>query len=112
MINVVTPATTITKLLPQNKAAPLMAAGLPVSSPDVVARPAVFSAIGMQERRVEAYGKDGVRLEGMWNGRTILTLGACYTEVEEMIAELRPKWLREENTIHKEAAGCYRFREM
>ena len=111
-INAVAPSATVTNLLPQNLAAPLMAAGLPVSSPDMVARAVVFSAVGMQKRRVEAYGKDdGVEVEGRWNGRTILTLGERYTEVEEMIAELRPKWLGDENarlTRKQQAATDFR----
>ena len=42
-----------------------MAAGLPISLLNGVARAAVFSAVGMQERHVEAYRKDdGVNLEG------------------------------------------------
>ena len=113
-INVVAPAATITKLLPQNLAAPLMAAGLPVSSPDMVARAVVFSAVGRQKRSVEAYGKDdGVDFEGSWNGRTILTLGESYTEVEETIAELRPKWMGEENaTLTRKQQAATDFRGM
>ena len=65
---------------------------------DMVARAVMFSVVGMQGRRVEAYGKDdGVKAEGRWNGRTILALGESYTEVEEIIAELRPKRFGEEN---------------
>ena len=113
-INAVAPAATITKLLPQNLAAPLMAAGLPVSSPDMVARAVVFSAVGTQKRSVEAYGKDdGVNFEGRWNGRTILTLGESYTEVEETIAELRPKWLGEGNaTLTRKQQAATDFRGM
>lgn len=98
-INCVAPAATITRLLPQNLATPLLAAGLPVSSAYFVGLAVVFSAVAKQERQVEAYGKDeGVEVAGRWNGRTILTLGDSYTELEEPIASLRPQWFGKRNT--------------
>ncbi len=98
-INCVAPAATITRLLPQNLATPLLAAGLPVSSAYFVGLAVVFSAVAKQERQVEAYGKDeGVEVAGRWNGRTILTLGDSYTELEEPIASLRPQWFGKQNT--------------
>lgn len=52
-----------------------------------------YSAVAKQQRLVEAYGKDdGIHHAGKWNGRTILTLGEDYTEMEEPIADLRPTW--------------------
>ncbi|KAI1267666.1 hypothetical protein F5Y18DRAFT_443422 [Xylariaceae sp. FL1019] len=93
-INAVAPAATITKLLPMDLAGPLMAAGLPVSSAHMVGLAVVYSAVARQPRMVETYGKeDKLDLEGKWNGRTILTLGEHYTEVEEKLADLRPIWL-------------------
>ncbi|KAM4067578.1 cytochrome p450 [Hirsutella rhossiliensis] len=83
-INGVAPAATISKLLPKNLAAPIIQAGSPVS-----------------KRQVEAYGKDDpneVRSLGRWNGRVILTLGDCWTELEEPIAALRLQWFGEYNT--------------
>jgi NAD(P)-dependent dehydrogenase (short-subunit alcohol dehydrogenase family) len=98
-INSVAPAATITKLLPQNLATPLMAAGLPVSSAHFVGLAIVYSATAEQRRSVEPYGKDSNKdTPGRWNGRTILTLGDAYTELEEPIARLRPQWFGEENT--------------
>lgn len=99
-INAVAPAATITKLLPQVLAKPLMAAGLPVSSAEFVGRALVYSATAQQNKRVEDYGKDAPTTDGKgsWNGRTILTLGDRYTEVEEPHAELRRYWLGWENT--------------
>jgi hypothetical protein len=98
-INAVAPAATITKLLPQNLATPLMAAGLPVSSASMVGLAVVYSATARQERQVEAYGKDqDAAVAGKWNGRTILTLGENYTEVEESIAQLKPQWFGKQNT--------------
>lgn len=97
-INAVAPAATITKLLPPHLATPLLAAGLPVNSAHMVARAVVYSAVAMQERSVELYGKDvDTPGGGKWNGRTILVLGEQYTELEARIAELRPQWLGEEN---------------
>lgn len=59
----------------------------------------VYSAVAKQERQVEAYGKDkGVDVAGRWNGRTILTLGDGYTELEEPIASLKPQWFGKLNT--------------
>ena len=76
-----------------------MAAGLPVSEARFVGLAVVYSAVAPQSRRVEAYGKDdGVEGRGKWNGRTILTLGDTYTEVEEALASLRPQWFGKENT--------------
>ena len=97
-INSVAPAATNTKLLPRNLAVPLMAAGLPVSSPDVVGLAVAYSATARQNRRVEPYGKDSNEDKPeAWNGRTILTLGDTYTELEEPIAKLRPQWFGQEN---------------
>lgn len=97
-INSVAPAATITKLLPENLAAPLMAAGLPVSEANFVGLAIVYSAVQRQTGRVEDYGKDveGTGF-GRWNGRTILTLGEGYTELEGPIANLKPKWFGEQN---------------
>ncbi|PLN86872.1 short chain dehydrogenase reductase [Aspergillus taichungensis] len=98
-INSVAPAATITALLPGNLAAPIIAAGLPVSSAEFVGLAVVYSAVARQKRLVEQYGKDGGDdHESRWNGRTILTLGDRYTELEEPIASLRPRWFGEENT--------------
>ncbi|KAH7113717.1 hypothetical protein B0J11DRAFT_553783 [Dendryphion nanum] len=92
-INAVAPAATITKLLPMNLAGPLMAAGLPVSSAHMVGLAVVYSAVARQSRMVETYGKENMLdLESKWNGRTILTLGEHYTELEEKLADLRPVW--------------------
>lgn len=98
-INSVAPAATITKLLPQNLATPLMAAGLPVSTAEHVGLAVVYSAVAGQSQYVEPYGKDNDREgAGKWNGRTILTLGDTYTELEESIARLRPQWFGQKNT--------------
>ncbi|KAL9628322.1 MAG: hypothetical protein Q9164_007319, partial [Protoblastenia rupestris] len=98
-INAVAPAATITKLLPQHLAKPLMAAGLPISTAHIVGLAVVYSAVAKQQRLVEVYGKDdGIERSGKWNGRTILTLGEDYTELEEPIADLRPTWFGWKNT--------------
>ncbi|KAI0163983.1 short chain dehydrogenase reductase [Xylariaceae sp. FL1272] len=96
-INGVAPAATRTKLLPDDLAAPIIAQGLPVSSPEFVARALVYSATACQKRRVETYGKEAeaeLWTKGeRWNGRVIVTLGNAYVEVEESIADLKPFWL-------------------
>lgn len=77
-----------------------MAAGLPVSDAKMVGLAVVYSAVADQERLVELYGKDETILKsGRWNGRTILTLGEHYTEVEEGVADLRPTWFGWRNTL-------------
>ncbi|KAL8898398.1 MAG: hypothetical protein Q9207_006721 [Kuettlingeria erythrocarpa] len=97
-INAVAPAATITRLLPQDLASPIMAAGAPVSSADHVALAIVYSATATQEHAVERYGKDSdekIDSKGRWNGRVILTLGDTWTEVEEPIAKLKADWMGE-----------------
>ncbi|KAL8692052.1 MAG: hypothetical protein Q9218_002838 [Villophora microphyllina] len=95
-INAVAPAATITALLPADLAAPIMAAGLPVSTAHHVALAIAWSATARQGWQVEGYGKDPravVESEGRWNGRVILTLGDQWTEIEEPHANLRDQWM-------------------
>ncbi|TRX98023.1 hypothetical protein FHL15_001233 [Xylaria flabelliformis] len=99
-INGVAPAATQTKLLPEHLAAPIIAAGLPVSTAGFVGLALVYSAVARQKRRVEVYGREqdsDLWTEERWNGRVILTLGDSYTEVEGPLADLRPFWLGQEN---------------
>jgi hypothetical protein len=108
----VAPAATITKLLPQNLAVPLMAAGLPVSEAHFVAMAIVYSAVQRQDDRIEDYGKDVQGTgSGRWNGRAILTLGDTYTELEGPIASLKPEWFGAKNaelTRMQQAATDFR----
>jgi len=100
-INAVAPAATISRLLPPQLAKPIMAAGAPVSTASFVGLAIAYSAVAQQEHPVEAYGCDTpemMKTPGRWNGRTILTLGDQYTEVEEPIASLRIQWFGEYNT--------------
>lgn len=94
-------------------ATPLMAAGLPVSNAHMVGLAVVYSAVAKQRRLVEPYGKDdGVEKHGKWNGRTILTLGEDYTELEEPIADLRPSWFGWKNTsLMRQQQSTADFRE-
>ena len=99
-LNGVAPAATITNLLPQHLAAPIIAQGLPVSSAHFVGLALVYSATAQQPRRVEAYGKETEAEKWTmerWNGRVILTLGDSYTELEEPIADLRSFWFGRRN---------------
>ncbi|KAE8378308.1 short chain dehydrogenase reductase [Aspergillus bertholletiae] len=100
-INGVAPAATISKLLPANLAAPIKAAGAPISSSYHTGLAVVYSAVAQQARSVELYGRDDpakIALPGRWNGRVIVTLGDRWTEVEEPIASLRQEWFGEYNT--------------
>jgi NAD(P)-dependent dehydrogenase (short-subunit alcohol dehydrogenase family) len=113
-INAVAPAATITKLLPADLAAPIIKAGLPVSSAEFVGLAVVFSATASETRRVETYGRepdDTLAVSGRWHGRTILTLGDRYTELEESTADLRDGWFGKENarlTKMQQAATDFR----
>ncbi|PYI24531.1 putative short chain dehydrogenase/ reductase [Aspergillus violaceofuscus CBS 115571] len=99
-INAVAPAATITSLLPAHLAAPIMAAGAPVSTARHVALAVVYSATASQPHSVESYGNDGPKQlgPGRWNGRVILTLGDKWTELEEPLAERRIDWFGAWNT--------------
>ena len=113
-INTVAPAATITPLLPSHLAAPIIAAGLPVSSADFVGLAVVYSAVGKQDMSVEPYGNDvdGEDGPGRWHGRGILTLGDAYTEVEGFMADLRPIWFGRKNTrLTREQQKMTDFRE-
>ncbi|KAI1309755.1 short chain dehydrogenase reductase [Xylaria venustula] len=116
-INGVAPAATLTKLLPEHLAAPIIEMGLPVSTSDFVGLALVHSATAHQRRRVEVYGKEAEKeiwTEERWNGRVILTLGESYTEIEEPLADLRPFWFGHENlrlTRLQQAATDFRTAE-
>lgn len=89
-----------------------MAAGLPVSSAQFVAKAVVYSATARQESRVEDYGKDESGTgAGKWNGRCILTLGDDYTEIEGELMRLKKHWWGEKNdhlTRMQQAATDFR----
>ncbi|KAF2763808.1 NAD(P)-binding protein, partial [Teratosphaeria nubilosa] len=93
-INAVAPAATISNQLPEKLAKPIIEAGLPVSSAAHVALAILYAATGSQDRQVERYGKDRCEDDrpGPWNGRTILTLGDTWTEVEEPLVACRSSW--------------------
>lgn len=113
-VNTVAPAATITPLLPTDLVAPIVAAGLPVSSAEFVGLAIVYSAVANQGTSVELYGKDSHDKDepGRWHGRGILTLGDAYTEVEGPTADLRPAWFGGENTrLTREQQKITDFRE-
>ncbi|KAL4904875.1 hypothetical protein BDW74DRAFT_178447 [Aspergillus multicolor] len=107
-INGVAPAATVTSLLPPHLAAPIMAAGLPVSTAHFVGLALLYSATATQARKVEVYGKEedkDLYREERWNCRVTLTLGDSYTELEEGISDLRPWWFGRGNL------GCTRMQK-
>ena len=94
-INCVVPAATITNLLPMALARPIMSAGLPVSTAQFVALAIVYSTVASESCKVQCYGKDSNEWRGesgRWNGRTILTLGDRYTELEEKLSGCQFEW--------------------
>ena len=107
-INAVAPGATISNQLPKHLAAPIVAAGLPVSAAEHVAKAILYCAIGQQDHRVEEYGKDTPETfrPGPLNGRTILTLGETWTEVEEPLVACRQQWmgLKNEHLTRKQQA--------
>ncbi|KAH7141620.1 short chain dehydrogenase reductase [Dactylonectria macrodidyma] len=113
-INSVAPAATITKLLPPDLAAPIIASGLPVSSAHFVGLAVAYSATASEHQKVQAYGKDTEKWKqapGRWNGRAILTLGERYTELEGSISDSRPLWFGKANleeTRMQQAATDFR----
>jgi hypothetical protein len=98
-INAVAPAATITNQLPQDLATPIIEAGLPVSSAEHVALAILHSATGTHEDMVECYGKDKQedKMSGRWHGRTVLTLGDTWTEIEGPLVQCREQWFGAEN---------------
>lgn len=101
-INTVAPAATLTGLVPPELIGPILDMGLPTSSAEFVGLAVAYSAVAHEGRQVELYGKDSdtavVNKEDRWNGRTILTLGDKYTELEQAISDLRPQWFGKGNT--------------
>ncbi|KAI4170951.1 MAG: hypothetical protein LQ343_004609 [Gyalolechia ehrenbergii] len=99
-LNAVAPAVTHTPLVSGDFLDPIRAAALPISSAYTVGMAIVFSATAKQAHRVGIYGKetDADRYqEGRWNGRVILILGECYSEIEEPLSDLCPSWFGEHN---------------
>ncbi|KAI1873503.1 hypothetical protein JX265_005125 [Neoarthrinium moseri] len=99
-INVVAPAATITKLLPADLAAPILAANLPVSTAHFVGLAVVYSAVATESKKVQSYGRDTLEWEratGRWNGRTILTHGDVYAELEGPLSDTRHIWFGDDN---------------
>lgn len=94
------PGATATPLISQGFLDPIIEARLPVSTADFVGLALVYSATAQETHRIDAYGKekdsDNPRVS-RWNGRIIMTLGDCYTELEGPLRELRPVWLGKEN---------------
>lgn len=99
-INAVAPAGTHTPLV-GSQLDPLVATGLPITSPaHLPALALIYSATATQTRRVEVYGKEkeaDLWKTERWNGRIIYVLGDKFTELEEPTADLRPYWFGREN---------------
>ncbi|KAI9685122.1 MAG: hypothetical protein M1822_004709 [Bathelium mastoideum] len=105
-INGVAPAATHTPLLPPDLAAPIVAAGLPVSSSMHVALALAYSTTAYEANQAELYGREfelgsmsRIQAENepgrrqRWNGRVLLTLGNTATEIEEPLANMREQYM-------------------
>lgn len=87
-----------------------------MSSAEFVGLAIAYSATAVQKQVVEPYGKDDdTKLSqepSRWNGRTILTLGDQYTELEGSIATLRQEWFGLQNTeLTKRQQAATDFRD-
>ena len=65
-----------------------------MSSTQTVALAMAWQCTAKQTERVEEYGTDtlGPGPHNRWNGRTILTMGYTYVELEEMVARTKSAW--------------------
>ena len=96
-------------------AAPIVAAGIPVSKAEHVALAVVYSAVATQDRPVDLSGRDHTNHKALlesgnssseagaafarWNGRGIVTLGDTFVEVEGPLTRLRGEWFGEQNEV-------------
>ena len=65
-----------------------------MSSTQTVAMAMAWQCTAKQTERVEDYGTDtpGPGPHCRWNGRTILTMGYTFVELEEMISRTKSAW--------------------
>jgi hypothetical protein len=87
-------------MLPKQMADPIVAEGLPISTPRHVGLAIVYSATARQSVPVERYGQAEALAPGLaqrWNGRVIMTLGDTFTEIEGPLVQCRPLWWGERN---------------
>jgi hypothetical protein len=102
-------------MLPHELEGPIQAASLPISTARHVGLALVYSAVARQSSRVENYAGESPLKNGKeekWNGRVIVTLGDAWTEVEEQLVQLRPKWWGEKNenlTVSQQKITDFRF---
>ncbi|KAM7201672.1 short chain dehydrogenase reductase [Rhypophila sp. PSN 637] len=109
-INAVAPGATITALVSLKMAAPMIAIGVPVNKPESVGLAVVYSATAKQDHPVDLYGRDYTNQKELlepgsksteaferWIGRSIVTIGDTYVEVEGPLRETRKTWFGEKN---------------
>ena len=65
-----------------------------MSSTQTVALAMAWQCMALQTERVEDYGTDtpSPGSKDRWNGRTILTMGYTFVELEEMISRTKSAW--------------------
>ncbi|KAF9870659.1 hypothetical protein CkaCkLH20_11965 [Colletotrichum karsti] len=84
-INTVAPAATITKLLPADLAAPIMAAGLPVSSAHFVGLAIVHSATALEPKKVQNLLEDMSLEEGSAYNERLISLSKGKAEPDRAV---------------------------
>ena len=81
-------------MVPKHIVSTFTNAEIPMSSTQTVALAMAWQATAKQTERVEDYGFDtpGPGPHNRWNGRTILTMGFTFVELEEMVSRTKSAW--------------------
>ena len=68
-----------------------------MSSTQTVALAMAWQCTAHQTQRVEDYGNDkpGPGPQSRWNGRTLLTMGYLFVDLEEMVSRSKSEWFGE-----------------
>ena len=96
-INAVAPSFTLTSMVPKHIVSTFTKAEIPMSSTQTVALAMAWQCTAKQTERVEDYGTDtpGPGPHSRWNGRTLLTMGFTFVELEEGISRTKSEWFGE-----------------
>ena len=81
-------------MVPKNIVSTFTKAEVPMSSTQTVALAMAWQCTAKQTERVEDYGTDtrGPGPHNRWNGRTLLTMGYTFVELEEMVSRTKSAW--------------------
>ena len=84
-------------MVPKHIVSTFTKAEIPMSSTQTVALAMAWQCTAKQTQRVEDYGTDtpGPGPHSRWNGRTLLTMGFTFVELEEGISRTKSEWFGE-----------------